>query len=530
MTEEKEYQLTFADLGYAFGKMSQEHSVRQAETISMPSSKNSQKSQTQMPLFLDLRTGGGGGQKPDVSWQMGGALLGEYTMDSFGESSRQLTDECSIPALHSEESVSRLSQILEDNVPEKYYLSKKACEGILRRAEKRGKTLPKLLEIALKMQAGLIPSRFGGGREIDSLGKRAGKGALIQTEKSGTLGVSQDQTLITAELHPGSYQNVTGPLMASGYDKLGTQEAQNDMFVVDTYCMDVGWLDTQTDKVPTLLSRQYKDPPIIAENHVFDGSRRHNCEEFGDVSETVQAHYGTGGNNQPIVVHKEQEPICIEMTSTKNTIIEDGISPTLTARMGTGGNQVNAVLEKTGINWDGSDVSPTLTVHNAAGQQRMPDKENFNAVITAVDCQNSTESADVNGTLQARAGGNLNSNNVCRIGLVVRRLTPGECEVLQGFPKGWTDIGEWTDTKGKKHKPSDAARYKALGNSICLPYWKVLARRISALYDRDITMASLFDGIGGFPLAFESCGGHAIWASEIEEFPIAVTKLRFPEE
>ena len=40
------------------------------------------------------------------------------------------------------------------------------------------------------------------------------------------------------------------------------------------------------------------------------------------------------------------ELIMIEMTSTKNTIVEDGISPTLTARMGTGGNQVNAVLVK----------------------------------------------------------------------------------------------------------------------------------------------------------------------------------------
>ena len=114
---------------------------------------------------------------------------------------------------------------------------------------------------------------------------------------------------------------------------------------------------------------------------------------------------------------------------------------------------------------------------------------------------------------------------------VLRRLTPEECELLQGFPKGWTDIGEWKDTRGKVHKESsDTARYKALGNSIALPYWKVLAKKISAQYDRDITIGSLFDGIGGFPLAFEHCGGKAVWASEIEEFPIAVTKRRFPEE
>ena len=112
---------------------------------------------------------------------------------------------------------------------------------------------------------------------------------------------------------------------------------------------------------------------------------------------------------------------------------------------------------------------------------------------------------------------------------MVRRLTPLEYERLQGFPDGWTDIGEWTDTNGKTHQTSDSARYKALGNSIALPYWKVLARRICAQYDRDVTMGSSFDGIGGFPLAFEKAGATPVWASEIEEFCIAVTKKRFPD-
>ena len=120
---------------------------------------------------------------------------------------------------------------------------------------------------------------------------------------------------------------------------------------------------------------------------------------------------------------------------------------------------------------------------------------------------------------------------------VVRRLTPTECERLQGFPDGWTDIGEWTDSKGKKHKEADSPRYKALGNSIAVGYannksgfWCWLMRRISAQYERQATLGSLFDGIGGFPLAWESCGGKAVWASEIEEFCIAVTKKHFPEE
>ena len=121
----------------------------------------------------------------------------------------------------------------------------------------------------------------------------------------------------------------------------------------------------------------------------------------------------------------------------------------------------------------------------------------------------------------------------------VRRLTPLECERLQGFPDGWTDIGDWADTKGKKHKAADSPRYKALGNSIAVGYanngsgfWMWLMKRISAQYERNATLGSLFDGIGGFPLAWEHYNGKgsAVWASEIEEFCIAVTKIRFPEE
>ena len=113
---------------------------------------------------------------------------------------------------------------------------------------------------------------------------------------------------------------------------------------------------------------------------------------------------------------------------------------------------------------------------------------------------------------------------------IVRRLTPLECTRLQGFPDGWVDIGDWLDSKGKFHKDSDSPKYAALGNSIALPFWEYLARRIAAQYERPATMGSLFDGIGGFPLAFERAGCKAVWASEIEEFPMAVTKYHFGEE
>ena len=157
----------------------------------------------------------------------------------------------------------------------------------------------------------------------------------------------------------------------------------------------------------------------------------------------------------------------------------------------------------TASSWDGTQTASTLTQHNANGSQRMPDKENFNAVIEGKEMET-----------------------------VVRRLTPTECERLQGYPDGWTDIGEWTDSKGKTRQTSDSARYKALGNSIALPFWFYLLRRISAQYERPATLGSLFDGIGGFPLCWEMCNGKgtARWASEIEEFCIAVTKKHFVEE
>ena len=113
---------------------------------------------------------------------------------------------------------------------------------------------------------------------------------------------------------------------------------------------------------------------------------------------------------------------------------------------------------------------------------------------------------------------------------VVRRLTPMECERLQGFEDNWTDMGDWVDSNGKKHKAADSPRYKAIGNSLALPFWKWLARRIVAQYEGNVTMGSLFDGIGGFCVAFEEAGAKAVWASEIEEFCIAVTKKHFPDE
>lgn len=102
---------------------------------------------------------------------------------------------------------------------------------------------------------------------------------------------------------------------------------------------------------------------------------------------------------------------------------------------------------------------------------------------------------------------------------VVRRLSPVECERLQNFPDDWTNIPGASDT----------ARYKALGNSIALPQWQIIIDNMTKYLPDGATLGSLFDGIGGFPLCWERTHGKgtAIWASEIEKFPIEVTKYHF---
>lgn len=212
------------------------------------------------------------------------------------------------------------------------------------------------------------------------------------------------------------------------------------------------------------------------------------------------------------------QPSILDMSHTCDVIRDCGeIVPSLQARMGTGGNQVPLTYQ---------DVTGTLSPGAHAGSYNGQDAYNDMLVCGATP--------DVAHALRAKANCAYreDAETYPVQNMVARRLTPMECERLQGYPDGWTDIGEWMDSKGKRHKDADSPRYKELGNSIALPFWDFLAKRISAQYLRPVTMGSLFDGIGGFPLVFERHNGKgtARWASEIEEFPIAVTKLRFGED
>ena len=276
--------------------------------------------------------------------------------------------------------------------------------------------------------------------------------------------------------------------------------------------------------------------------HIYEG-----------VSGTLRAH--AGDNQMATAYSVENHP-----NDSRVGINEDGIVQALTGRMGTGGGNVPMVLalDRASFNqgknaqydFEVSDKgvnSPIVakgpgavcySVDQGGGKSSVDVKEGKAPTLTTthdgapaiayVDTSHADDVVrldDIVAPLQARdyKGGKLVATRY-----IVRRLTPLECERLQGYPDGWTDIGEYIDSNGKKRQASDAARYKALGNSIALPPWKWVLKRLCACYERDATMASLFDGIGGFPYLWEQLNGQGtcLWASEIEEFPMAVTKVR----
>ena len=211
-------------------------------------------------------------------------------------------------------------------------------------------------------------------------------------------------------------------------------------------------------------------------------------------------------------------------------IKEDGIVQTLSSRMGTGGGNVPMVLSLDRASFNqGKNAQYDFEISDKGVNSPIVAK-GPSAVCYGIGAydSNAWKSNNPNsGVYEADTSKTLCGKEP-KPRYIVRRLTPLEAERLQGYPDGWTDIGEWTDSNGKKRQTSDAARYKALGNSIALPPWKWVLKRICACYERDATMASLFDGIGGFPYLWEQLNGKGscLWASEIEEFPMAVTKVR----
>ena len=258
------------------------------------------------------------------------------------------------------------------------------------------------------------------------------------------------------------------------------------------------------EQSPTLTTTHDGAPAVYNissyESNAMKSDNPHSGIYEARASRTLDLNGGNPNCNQGGTMILENHP-----NDSRVKIKENNIVQTLSSRMGTGGGNVPMVMEP-------------FTSSKSSFHQKFKNDGKADTLV-ATDYKDPPIVSEINF-----------ANNV---NYTVRRLTPLECERLQGFPDRWTDIGEWIDSKGKKHKDADSPRYKALGNSIALPFWQWMAdRMVKVLKDDGVqqpTMASLFDGIGGFPLVYSRCGCKPIWASEIEEFPMAVTKVHFPE-
>ena len=319
-----------------------------------------------------------------------------------------------------------------------------------------------------------------------------GKGALVQTEKSATLSTLQDQTLFVAE-----------PPKAYSFDSL----ASNSMKSSNPHsgCREVEIAKTLDTSPPDPAKNQ--GGIAILDALPFDttqitspqnGSNPH----FGDPCHPLAATAHPPAAVCLNYINPVAEPLIYDARGN-----DDGItSPTMT------GDHNSRVTDYTAITLQGDTV-------------------------VGADLYNGTLTGDKAVTLTTatgQGGANTGPSVIEKIvRWIVRRITPTECERLQGYPDGWTDLGEWIDSKGKTHKDADTPRYKALGNSIALPQWYYVLGGIADRLPEDATLGSLFDGIGGFPYVWAQL--HAgrkelcVWASEIEEFPIAITKKWFPE-
>ncbi len=450
--QEEERQITLSDLDTSFGKMSPEHSQVQTEKTSMRSLKKPQELQTAAYLYLDLREGYG--NLLGAYWDMNSPLLGEFSMLNTGVSPKDVRE-------------SFLSQILEDTPHPKYYLSKTACLGILRRARARGKELPKQLKIALEIQGEAEGAEEDSNDNMvteykayhinqrnEGIDLNGISGALMATQNM------QMQTFVTEPMlclndQGGDRMDITENITSTLRASMGG----NQPIVMAT---QQGGAEICFDLCPTITSAagtSGNNQPVLFDNHAKD------CRYNGplNVAPTISATYGTGGNNVPLVSKPiDPDSYCI----AGNTIdrqdhnggngcgFQENISYTLTT------SDIHAVC------------FPAKTYQDTVGALCVGDeKGNGNQYISQdkcmVDCEKmmfgQSEFANYKegcATLRAEGGDNGGgSENLVATKNLVRRLTPLECERLQGFPNGWTKI----------EKSSDSARYKALGNSVAIP-------------------------------------------------------------
>ena len=493
----------------------------------------------------------------------------------------------------------RLSQILEETPHPKYNLTPKACQGILRRAERRGKDLTKLLKAVLILQsqgaspqerteapaptealtsyAAPTPINLMVATRCEALGRGTGFGVGEPGDPANTISAAHSHGVFTTAIpindkatrwqgggesrnHDGSGNGLgigkegdPSPTLTAGdrhgvmcmnpwdaqsarvYDQDGAWHSLNanengGMARDSVLCAGFNLgnseqarsIGYEEEKSPTLNAEcGGNKPAVVAPAAMAFDTTQVTSKENGSVPEFGKPCHSLNANaHTPCVA--------LDMTHACDVIRECGEQvPALQARMGTGGNQVPLTYQMQGF----GDYREGTT---ASSCKQRDYKDGTDLVCSSVDCRNFTEGGELNGTLQAKesGGSSLNLNNTVRQNMVVRRLTPMECERLQGFPDHWTDIGEWIDEKGKKHKDADSPRYKALGNSIALPFWDWMLRRMARYLPEGATLGSLFDGISGFNVCWARIHGAECcrWSSEIEQFPIAVVKKHFGDE
>lgn len=495
----------------------------------MPSCKASVGSSTPTLLFLDLRTHGGG-----IKWPRAGAILADHyslawrTMDAqhWGVPQRRL----------------RISLVLD-------LTSGRAGEILFEPESLRGHFAPGVTPG--QATAGTVENGAGTADRAFTLKIRSGcegggKGALVQTEKSATLSTLQDQTLFVAEPSKAySFDSLASNSMKSSNPHSGCREVeiaktldtslpdpaknQGGIAIVEpTFCIQGNTIDRADTagangtgvKEDVCYTLNTIDRPAVA----FALDCR-NMTANEELSATLQAK-GNGGQSLNYI-NPVAEPLIYDARGNG-----DGItSPTMT------GDHNSRVTDYTAITLQGDTVAGALLARDYKGPGRADFLGRVIAQPVGADLYNGTLTGDKAVTLTTatgQGGANTGPSVIEKIiRWIVRRLTPTECERLQGYPDGWTDLGEWVDSKGKTHKDADTPRYKALGNSIALPQWYYVLGGIADRLPDNATLGSLFDGIGGFPYVWAQL--HAgrkelcVWASEIEEFPIAVTKKWFPE-
>ncbi len=414
-------QMSLFDQDLGCGKMSPEPSPAPGEKISKLSSNRSSKLKNHTFMLLDLRPGAGNMLGP--CWEYDPAWLG-----SLGTLN---TSECPSDVVESS-----LSQILQDTVPSKYYLSPKACVGILRRAKERGKKLPGVLEEALKLQAGVQnSSKTDAATDTDGHTRARPDLPKLVTEEHGD-DMKAHSGMFAAGFSAGAgasagsigYEEETAPTLkgsASG-NCMPTVLCLNDQ--------GGSVMDVTEEKAGTLRAQVHGHAPLIFENHGIDA--RYTGPHA--VAPTLPARAGTGGNNLPLVAAPE-ETYCI----TGNAIDRQPQN---------GGN---------GIGYQ-QDLAYTLTAtdHHAVFRRQRVDLFQ-NDVIAGT--QSARQHKDATDFVFQHVPTKKN------MVYLIRRLIPLECERLQGYPDGWTNLP----------KASDSNRYKALGNSVAIPCVQYLIQRIA---------------------------------------------------